>query len=108
MPTDLPIACSLTATDLTARLAQMAELGSDALLDADLSERHATLRFANGAGVRERLTAIAAAETECCAFLTMGMRAEADMIVLTIDAPEGAEPMLHELVDAFRAERRAA
>jgi hypothetical protein len=108
MPTDLPIACSLTATDLTGRLAQMAELGRDALLDADVTERHATLRFAAGAGVRERVTAIVAAESECCGFLTMDVHEEPDAVVLTIDAPEGAEPMLHELADAFRAERRAA
>jgi hypothetical protein len=108
MPTDLPIACSLTATDLAGRQAQMAELGRDALLDAVVTARNATLRFAAGAGVRERVTAIAAAESECCAFLTMGVHDEPDMVVLTIDAPESAEPVLHELADAFRTEQRAA
>lgn len=31
----------------------------------------AELRFAAGAGVRERVDAIVAAESDCCAFLTM-------------------------------------
>jgi hypothetical protein len=108
MPTDLPIACSLIATDLTERLAQMAALGRDALVDADVTESRAMLRFAAGAGVRERLAAIVAAESECCAFLTMGVHDEPDVVVLTIDAPEGAEPVLHELADAFDTGRRAA
>jgi hypothetical protein len=109
MPTDLPIACSLIATDLTERLAQMAALGRDALLDADVTESRAMLRFAAGAGagVRERLAAIVAAESECCAFLTMGVHDEPDVAVLTIDAPEGAESVLHELADAFDMGRRA-
>jgi hypothetical protein len=108
MPTDPPIACSLSATDLTERLAQMGDLGRDALLDTDVTDRHAMLRFAAGTGVRERVTTIVAAESECCAFLMMNVHDEPDAVVLTIDAPEGAEPVLHELADAFRVERRAA
>jgi len=73
-----------------------------------VAQRRATLRFAAGAGVRERLAAVVAAEADCCAFLTMGVYDEPDVVVLTIDPPAGAEPMLHELVDAFRAERRVA
>lgn len=34
------------------------------------------------------------------------MREEGDVLVLTIAAPEGAELVLQDLVDAFRLERR--
>lgn len=65
MPAEPPIACSLSATELPVRQAQMAELGRDALVEAHVGGTHAELR-------------------------------------LTIDASEDAEPVLAELVDAFR------
>ena len=78
MPTELPIACTLSATELPARLAQMAELGRDALVDVELSGPRATLRFAAGKGVRDRITSVVVAESACCAFLTMDVSDEPD------------------------------
>ena len=106
MPPDLPIACTLTATELPERLAEMAELGRAALLEATASGRRAELRFAAGAGVRDRIDAIVAAEAQCCAFLTMSVTEDADTVVLVIDAPEGAEPVVSELVGAFGGRQR--
>jgi hypothetical protein len=108
MPTELPMACSLNATELPARLAEMAALGRDALLDARTAQTRAELRFAAGAGVCERVEAIVAAESQCCDFLTMAVAAECDTVLLTIDAPEGADVVLAELVDAFRGEPQVA
>ena len=108
MPTELPIACSLSATEQPVRLAQMTELGRDALVDVKLSGTRATLRFAAGADVRERVTSFVAAESACCPFLAMDVSGEPDAIVLSISAPEDAEPVLRELVDAFRGEPQAA
>jgi hypothetical protein len=108
MPTDLPIACSLSATELPARLAQISELGRDALVDARTDGTRAELRFAAGPGVRERLAEIVAAESACCAFLTMAVGETPEELVLTIEAPEGAELVLAELVDAFRDQPQAA
>jgi hypothetical protein len=108
MPAELPIACSLSATDLPVRLAGMAALGGAALVDARQDATHAELRFAAAAGVRERVEAIVAAESDCCAFLMMRVTGEPDTIVLTIDAPEGAELVLEELLDAFRGQPQAA
>jgi hypothetical protein len=108
MPAELPIACSMSAAKLPARLAQIAALGRDALMDVRLSGTHATLRFTACDGVRERVTSLAAAESACCAFLAMQVSDELDGVVLSISAPEDAEPVLHELVDAFRGEPQAA
>ena len=99
MPTELPIACSLSANELPQRLEEMAVLGRAALVDVHLESRRAQLRFAPGAGVRDRVQAVVAAESECCAFLTMRVTDEPDAVVLTVDAPE---LVLAELVDAFR------
>jgi hypothetical protein len=68
----------------------------------DVAGTHAELRFAAGAAVRERVERFAAAESQCCAFLTMRIDGAPDEVRLTIDAPEDAETVLAELVDAFR------
>ena len=68
MAAEPPTVCSLSATELPARLAEIAELGRAALLDARAEATHAELRFADKAGVRERVEAIIAAESLCCAF----------------------------------------
>jgi hypothetical protein len=108
MPQDLPIACSLSAPDLKDRLAEMARLGRDALIDRRLDGTHAQLRFAAGAGVRGRVAAIVAAESSCCAFLAFRVTDEPDAVALDVTAPEGAEPALAEWVEAFSAEPVAA
>jgi|SRR5215211_3810353 len=108
MPNTLPIACSLSADELPRRLAEMAQLGREALIGVHAEPARVQLRFAAGAGVRERVQAIAAAEGECCAFLTLRVSDEANAVVLTIEAPEGAEPVLAELVEAFRGLPTAA
>jgi hypothetical protein len=104
MSDQLPIACSLSATDLPKRLREMADLGRDALVGSDLDRRRAELRFAAGAGVRDRVNAIVAAESSCCAFLTLRVDDEPGVVVLTIEAPEDAEPVLAELVGVFTAD----
>jgi hypothetical protein len=108
MPEEPPIACSLTATELPERMAQMAALGRDALLDTDVAGAHARLRFAAAAGVRERVEAFADAERRCCPFLTFAVTDAPDGVLLRIDAPVEAASVLAELVGAFEAERRAA
>lgn len=102
MPTDLPIACTLTATEYPQRLAEMRAIGEAAMVNADTQPARAVLRFAAGAGIRERVDAIVAAESQCCSFLDMAVTDEPDTVVLTIEAPEDAELVLAELVAAFR------
>ncbi|WP_259315349.1 hypothetical protein [Capillimicrobium parvum] len=92
----------MSASELPRRLEEMAHLGRAALVDAHADSRWAKLCFAAGAGVRDRVLAVAAAEAGCCAFLTMRVTDEPDTVVLTIDAPDGAELVLAELVAAFR------
>ena len=101
MSTDLPIACSLDATELTARVAAMTALGRDALIDARCEPGRAELRFAGRDGVRRRVEAIVAAEAQCCPFLDMDVRDEPDAVVLRITAPAAADPVLGALVDGF-------
>jgi hypothetical protein len=101
MPTELPIACSLSATELPVRLAEMSDLGRAALLDVERSGTRAVLHFRAGADTSRRLAAIVAAEARCCAFLDMRLRDADGGLALTIDAPPDAAPVLDELVAAF-------
>jgi hypothetical protein len=104
MPDELPIACSLTAAELPKRLTEIAALGREALVDVRNESTRAELRFADRAGVHQRVDAIVAAESECCAFLTMRVSNPPGLVVLNIEAPEDAELVLQELVATFRAD----
>jgi hypothetical protein len=102
--TELPIACTLERAEMPQRAAEIRALGRDGLVAVERGKRSVTLRFRPDPAVRERLEAIVAAESRCCAFLDFGLAAEAEGgSVLTIAAPEGAEPALHEFADLFSA-----
>lgn len=103
MTTELPIACSLSAPQLPQRLAEMAALGRDALVERRLDRTRVRLWFAGGAEVADRVTRLVAAERECCAFLTLSITETAGEIVLTATAPLGAEAVLAEWAAAFGA-----
>jgi hypothetical protein len=104
MPAQLPIACSLSAAALSRRLAEMQDLGRCALLGVERTTTTAVLRFRPGREAHERLTAIVAAEADCCAFLDMTVsQSHDDALVLSVSAPPDAAPVLDELVAAFAA-----
>jgi len=101
MPSELPIACTLTGAEMSARRGEMAVLARD-LVSADAQETRAVLRFGAAAATRERVAGFVAAESRCCAFLRMDLRDDRDALTLTIDGPAGSEPVVDELVSAMR------
>jgi hypothetical protein len=101
MTTPLPIVCTLTADEVPARLDQIRAVSREALRVKTTTGTHAVLSFDPAPGVRERLAAIVTAESKCCAFLTMTLADEPDAITLAIDAPDGAEAVLDELLAWF-------
>ena len=105
MSPDTPIACSLNADELPQRLAEIRSLGHDALVSV---RPDGTLRFRAGESTRRRLEAIIAAESQCCAFLGFELHEDGGDLALTIIAPEGAERIATDLVDAFAAEAKRA
>jgi hypothetical protein len=108
LPDHLLIACTLEATEFSAREAQIAQLGRDALISASVGKTRAELRFAAGAGIRERVESFIEAESRCCAFFTMHIDDAPDELRVTIEAPADAELALQELVAAFQPEQQAA
>jgi hypothetical protein len=101
MSRQLPIACSLSAADLQDRVAQIRALGRDALVGTSERDGAVVLRFRPDPEIRERVEAIVAAESECCAFLGFRLEHEAGATVLTISAPNGGAEVAHELAAAF-------
>ena len=59
------------------------------------------LRFRPDPSVRERVEAVVAAESDCCAFLDFEVAHDDDATVLTISAPNGGAEMVHELAAAL-------
>jgi hypothetical protein len=100
MTTDTPIACSLSAAELSARLAEMRAIGTDALLDVSPD---GVLRFRADEQTRERLEGIIAAESQCCSFLRFDLTEQGGELRLAVTGPEGAEPVASDLVNAFAA-----
>jgi hypothetical protein len=100
MSTEPPIACTLSASEMPARRAEMAAIAAD-LVSADVHEAHAVLRFGPAPATRERVAAFVAAESRCCAFLRMQLRHDPEALTLTIDGPAGSEPVLGEMVAAL-------
>jgi hypothetical protein len=95
---DLPLACSLDASALEGRLAEIQALGRDALIAA---EPPGILRFRATPATRQRLEQIVAAEAECCPFLSLDLSEHKEELRLTVSAPEGADAVAAELLQAF-------
>jgi hypothetical protein len=108
VPSELPIACSLEGSDLRERLAEMAEVGRSGLIGVESEPGTAVLRFRQTEGMSDRLARIVAAESECCGFLDMELEERDGSLQLTIDSPEGAGPVVEELVAAFSGRLEAA
>ncbi len=101
MTTPLPIACTLTADELPARLDEIRAVSCEALRSKHRDGTRAVLRFARAPSLRERLAAIVAAEARCCAFMTMTLADEPEAIALTIDVPADAVAILEQLLASF-------
>jgi hypothetical protein len=101
MARELPIACSLDAGDLTARLDMIALIGAENLISRSTDGAAQLLRFRRGDSVRRSLEKVIAAEAKCCSFLDMEIREEAGALVLVIDGPAEAAPVAAQLAAAF-------
>jgi len=94
VPEPLPIACSLSATDLAQRARELADLREDALVHRTRIPGGARLVFADTPGTAARIRAAVAAEEECCPFLTLRLAHDADRLVLDVTGPDEAMPII--------------
>ena len=101
MTQPLPMACTLNPEQLRQRLEQIAEVGTESFLSAEVSGRKHLLRFRNSGDARRRLERIVAAEAECCSFLKLSLDEGGTELILSIDAPARGEDMAQQLATAF-------
>ena len=90
------ITCSLTGANYRRRADDIRDLARDALRDRRPIEGGMRLTFDTTA--RERLEALVAAESECCPFLTMELRAADGRLLLDVTGPAAATPIIAELL----------
>ena len=96
---DLPLACSLNASDLGARQERWRAIGERALRDRAREGDGVRLTFAGSPGVAEELRELVRLEGECCAFLDMSLATEGGDAVLTIAGPPDAAPIVEGFLE---------
>ena len=92
--TDLPIACTLTPSGMTARLALIDALAVDGLIDRTPTAGGLRVRLRDTPEIERRTRDLVAAESACCAFLDFELAREGGALVLTIDGPADARPVI--------------
>lgn len=101
--TELSIACTLTPDGMTARLALIDALAADGLLDRTATDTGLRVRLRDTPAIERRTRELVAAESQCCAFLDFALARERGELVLDIDGPADARPV----IDLFFAREAA-
>jgi hypothetical protein len=81
---ELPIACTLNASDGAARLARWQALSAGAQASVQRSDRELVVRYRLQDGVGEELEELVAAERECCSFADWELTQAQDHAILRI------------------------
>jgi len=94
-----PIACTLDATGLAARLAEFAALFRGALVGRDTTAEGIRFRFANAAGREETIRDLARREQTCCSFFRFDIAVHGEEVWwdATVDDPK-ARPLLDDFL----------
>jgi hypothetical protein len=103
MAQELPVVCSLGASDLGRRLAAIGEIGAESLIDHQQDGGRHLLRFRSDTRTRERLEDIVKAERECCAFLDLTLMEGCCELTLKVTAPEAGQATADGFAMAFVA-----
>jgi len=96
-PVELPAACTLGPDDGAERMRRWHQLLGGATPIARRIGHQLEVRFQSGPGVRKELEALAAAEQQCCAFVTWTVSVDSGHPVLHVEAspdqPDNIEPI---------------
>ena len=86
---DLPIACTLTPSDVPGRLRRWQRLHERAAPSAELSAGRLEIRYRAADGVLDELRALVDAERSCCAFVTWDVTDTDGRPTVRVSAPAG-------------------
>jgi hypothetical protein len=98
-PDDAPIACTLQPGDYKERLAWIAELAREGLIDVSQEDLRLALTYAPS--VASRVREMVRKERQCCAFLNFDLADIDEGVRLTITAPERAREVADALFEQF-------
>lgn len=94
---DLPVACNLGPDDGPARSRRWQQLAETAKPAARRDGPQLMVRYQPGPGVQEELEALAAAEAECCSFVSWSVTRDGVAPVLLVsadpDTPDAVSPI---------------
>ena len=92
-----PIACTLQPGEYQQRLAWLAQLSRDGLLEMSRDDLQLELRYAPA--VADRVREMVSKEQACCAFLNFELAETTEGVRLTITAPERARDVADALFE---------
>jgi hypothetical protein len=93
---DLPIACSLDASEAAARIALIDALVVEGLLDRAPIASGLRLRFRDSPDIESRVRELIALESQCCAFLDLRLTRAGDLLVLDITGAPDSQPVIEQ------------
>ncbi len=94
---DPPIACTLTSDQQRDRMSLILTLASDALVGHEPIDGGVRARFRNDPGIERRVTGLAGAEAQCCAFLRFDVDSDASAVLLDITGSPQAQPAIRSM-----------
>ena len=95
-PELVEIACSLDAADMASRVAEFEHLFMTALASQRREPGQLRLEFAVAGEDEAAVRDLLAREAECCRFFSFGFERDGDTLVVTMDVPDAAQPVLDE------------
>ncbi len=95
----VPIACTLSPSDVPDRLAEWKAFARDFIVARDIGTLSIRLLLAPGDEVLVAAASLAQREKACCAFFEFSLALDADDRWLCISVPEGAEATLAGFVE---------
>jgi hypothetical protein len=98
-----PIACDLTSGDLAAQRDRWHRLGERALAGREQTAGGLRIAFRAAEGVEAELRALAAVETECCAWADWRVETGPEQVVLDVRATGDGVTALHNMFTTLRA-----
>jgi hypothetical protein len=101
--TDLPLACTLGATDGADRSRRWRQLAAEAPPVLRRTEGRLEVRYQPGPGVLDELRALATAEAECCSFVAWTVTEQAGQPTLVVAAPADDPDRIEPIAALFGA-----
>lgn len=100
---ELPVACTLGASEGPSRLQRWQHLHEVAIPVAQLTNGELEVRYQSGPGVLAELRDLVAEERVCCAFVSWAVTEDSGQPVLRVTSPHGSPQDIEPIAAMFAA-----